>query len=436
MAAVSARREDPQADITVISKEPYSPYRRPAIPSLIAGEITGLEEAAIFCPDYLKDQRIKLLRGVEAVRLYLNDHSVETRATVSGEVDKLHYDSLVLATGSHPRVPRIMGADKAGVCTFTRYEAAKEIIEFAEHGSTAVVVGAGFVGLEIAEALMRRGLTVYFNVRSRILRRLLEPDLSAYLAESFQRRGLRMLTGESISDIGGGEKVEFVTIRREKVATSIVILGTGVSPNVGLAQAAGIELGDGGAIRVNRRMQTSAKDIYAAGDCAESPDLTTGGFAYSPIGSIAAMAGQIAGANAAGGERESEGFVRAQTDKILGQEITSIGHSSTTAQDSGLEVEVHDLSQTAQGKEEICLSCRYPPKVKVLVDTAEKIVGAQVVTAKYASQYSYGLLRAVLEHMPLADFLRDWKLPLDAAAGTMALLSPRLSSWPPLHPSP
>ena len=430
VAAVSARREDAQADITVISKEPCAPYRRPAIPSLIAGDITGLEEAAMFCPDYLRDQRIKLLRGVEAVRLDVKDHSVEARTTVSGEVEKLDYDALVLATGSSPYVPKIEGADKAGVCTFTTYEAAKEIMEFAEHSSTAVVVGAGFIGLEIAEALMRKGLTVYFNVRSRILRRLLEPDLSAYLAESFQRRGLQMLTGESIGEIGGGEKVEFVSIRQQKIPTSIVIFGTGVSPNVDLAQVAGIELGNSGAMRVDKRMQTSAKNIYAVGDCAESPDLTTRGFAYSPVGSIAAMGGEVAGANAAGGKRESAGFVRAQTDKILGQEITSIGHSSTTAQDSGLEVKVHDLTQMVQGKEEISLSRRYLAKVRVLVDTAERIVGAQVVTARYGSQYSYALLKAVLEHTPLAEFLRDWKLPLDATAGTMALLARGPSSYP------
>jgi len=436
MAAVSAREEDAQADITVVSKEPHSPYRRPAIPSLIAGEITDLEEVAVFRPDYLSAQRINLQRGVEAVRLDVKDRSVQTRAIVSGEVDELHYEALVLATGSYPPVPRIKGADKAGVCTFTTYEAAKQIIEFAEHSSTAVVVGAGFIALEIAEALMRKGLMVYFNVRSRILRRLLEPDLSAHLAESFERRGLQMLTGESIGEIGGGEKVEFVTMGQEKIPASIVIFGTGVSPNVDLARAAGIELGRSGAIRVDNRMQTSAKDIYAAGDCAESPDLATGEFLYSPVGSIAAMGGQVAGANAAGGNRETPGFVRAQTDKTLGQEITSIGHSSTTARDSGLQVKVHDLSQMTQDKEETSLSRRYPAKVKVLVDTADRIVGAQVVTAKYASQYSYGLLRAVLQHMPLADFLRDWKLPLDAAAGTMSLLSPRLSSWPPLHPSP
>jgi NADPH-dependent 2,4-dienoyl-CoA reductase/sulfur reductase-like enzyme len=319
VAAVTARRENAHADIKVIAKEPYSPYRRPAIPSLIAGEITGLEEAAMFSPDYLRSRGVRFQQGVEAVRLDVENQLVETLTPASGEADRLPYDTLVLATGSSPAVPRIAGADKRGVCTFTTYDAAREIVELAERSSTAVVVGAGLVGLEIAEALMRTGLEVYFNVRSRILRRLLEPDLSAHLATSFQRRGLHMLTGESIGEIGGGDTVEFVTVGEQKIPASIVIFATGVSPNVDLAQAAGIQLGDSGAIGVDKRMQTSVRGIYAAGDCAESPDLTTGGFAYSPVGSIAAMAGEVAGVNAAGGERETEGFVRAQTDKILHQ---------------------------------------------------------------------------------------------------------------------
>jgi len=427
-AALSARKEDARADITVVSKESYSPYRRPAIPSLIAGEITRLEEASIFRPDYLKSRGIKLLQGVEAVRLNVKGHSVETRSIMTGEAAELHYDSLVLATGGYPRVPGIKGADKPGVCTFTTYEAAKETIKFARHASTAVVVGAGFIGLEIAEALMKKGLVVYFNVRSRILRRLLEPDLSQYLAENFKRRGLQMLKGESIGEIGGGEKVEFVTIEGKKIEASLVVFGTGVRPNVDLARASGIELGESGAIRVDNRMQTSAGDVYAAGDCAESPDLATGGFTYSPVGSIAALGGKLAGANAAGGKRQSNGFVRAQTDKILGQEITSIGHSSTTARASGLKVNVHDIGRKIKNTNENGLSHRYPAEVRVLVDDADRIVGAQVVAERYSSQYSYGLLKAVLEHTALDEFLTQWKLPLDAAAGTVALLSPSFSS--------
>ena len=429
MAAVSARRQDAQADITVICREPYVPYRRPAIPSLIAGEITGLEEAAIFGPDYLTAQGIELRRGVEAVRLDVKNRSVATRRTPSGEDGRLHFDSLVLATGSSPHVPRIEGADKLGVCTFTTYEAASQIRDLAERSSAAVVVGAGFVALEIAEALTRKGLKVYFNVRSRILRRLLEPDLSAYLIERFERKGLHMLTGESISEIGGAQKVEFVRIRGEKVPASIVVFGTGVSPNVELARTAGIELGDSGAVAVDGRMQTSANGIYAAGDCAEVPDLTTGSFIYSPVGSIAAMGGQVAGCNAAGGSRESAGFVRAQTDKIFGQEITSIGHTSTTAQESGLQVSIRDLSQMVQNRQESRLARRYPARIKVLVDTANRIVGAQVIAARYGSQYSYGLLKAVLAHAPLGEFLRDWRLPLDAAAGMTGLLSAGFASY-------
>jgi NADPH-dependent 2,4-dienoyl-CoA reductase/sulfur reductase-like enzyme len=419
-AAVNARKEDPKAKIRIISKEPYNPYRRPAIPSIITGEISSLEEVSIFSPDYLKEQEIDFLSGVEVVELDLKSKSVKIKKIKSNETSKFEYDSLVLCMGGCSRIPKIKGTDKRGVCTFTTYDDTLEIIKIAKTSPTAVVVGAGFVGLEIAEALMERGLKVYFNVRSRILRRLLEPDFSAYLNVCFERKGLKMLTGESINEIGGTEKVEYVVIKGERIETPLVVFGAGVGPNVNIAKNAGIELGETGAIKVNARMQTSEKDIYAAGDCAESLDLLTEKYTYSPVGSIAALAGAIAGTNAAGGRQETKGFIRAQADKILGQEIISIGHSSTTAKDVNLEIKIHDLSELFRNKKRTFLSRKYPLKIKILTDSADKIVGTQIVTRKYGSQYSCELFNAILEHKSFSEFIKEWKPPLEKVISFMA----------------
>ena len=412
-AAVNARKENSKAKITIISKESYNPYRRPAIPSIITGEISSLGEVSIFCPDYLKQQEIDFLSGVEVLELDLKSKSVKIREIKSNETNKLEYDSLVLCMGGYSRIPKIKDTDKNGVCTFTTYDDTLEIIKIAKPGLTAVVIGAGFVGLEIAEALMKRSLKVYFNVRSRILRRLLEPDFSAYLNKCFGHKGLKMLTGESISEIGGTERVEYVVMKGEKIETSLVVFGAGVVPNVSIAKNAGINLGETGAIKVDARMQTSENDIYAAGDCAESLDLLTKRYTYSPVGSIAALAGAIAGTNAAGGKQETKGFIRAQVDKILGQEIISIGHSSTTAKDVNLEIKIHDLSELMKDKEESTLSIKYPVKIKILTDSADRIVGTQIITPRYGSQYSYELLNAILGHKSFNEFIKEWKPPLE-----------------------
>jgi NADPH-dependent 2,4-dienoyl-CoA reductase/sulfur reductase-like enzyme len=403
MAAIAAAKTNPDADITVVTQDKL-PYRRPAIPGLIAGYITGPEGARIFSPEILSRYNVKLICPAEATDI---DPKRKVISVLSGgKEDKLVYDAAVIATGGCPLIPEIPGSDKKGVCTFTTHEAAAEIVAAARSANSAVVIGAGFIALEIAEALMRKGLDVYFNVRSRILRKLVEPDVSELLMQSFERQGLRMLTGESISQIGGEDRVEYVVHKGNKIAVNLVVIGTGVKPNVALAEKCGIELGSSGAIKVDNRMQTSAADIYAAGDCAESLDLGTGRFVYSPVGSIGAMAGKVAGTNAAGGNQQSKGLLRAQADQILGMQIFSIGHSTTSAKEVGLEVNVHNLTVFVKSR------MTKPFEIaKLLTGKRDEIAGAQLAVKKHGSQFAWQLYRAVLAGEDRKEFLRRFNSP-------------------------
>jgi NADPH-dependent 2,4-dienoyl-CoA reductase/sulfur reductase-like enzyme len=328
---------------------------------------------------------------------------------------------VVIAAGACPLMPKIPGSGKKGVCTFTTYQAAAEIVEAAKSADSAVVIGAGFIALEIAEALMHKGLDVYFNVRSRILRKLLEPEVSEFLTKKFERQGLKMLASEEISEIGGADRVEYVLHKGKKVTANLVVVGTGVKPSVALAEKCGIELGSTGAIKVDNYLQTSVRDIYAAGDCAESPDLGTGRFIYSPVGSIGASAGKIAGRNAAGAEEKTEGFLRAQADQILGLQIFSIGHSTTSAKELGLKVGVYDLSVPQS-----TIKNRGAPHLlgvslssigagfevaKILTDPSDKVVGAQLVAKKHGSQFAWQLYKAVLHAEDRKEFLQRFNSP-------------------------
>jgi NADPH-dependent 2,4-dienoyl-CoA reductase/sulfur reductase-like enzyme len=188
-------------------------------------------------------------------------------------------------------------------------------------------------------------------------------------------------------------------------------------------------LAKSGAIQVDNRMQTSVPNIYAAGDCAESPDLGTGKFLYSPVGSIGAMAGRVAGRNAAGGDEQTKGFLRAQADEILGVQIFSIGHSTTTAKEVGLEVEVQDLTAPEQTEK------NYGPRAfelaKLLTDKKDRIVGAQLVTGRHGSQYAWQLYHAVLACEDKTEFLEHFKSPrakfakvlVEAASSTISVES-------------
>lgn len=406
MAAIAAAGQDSEAEVTVVSSDRLS-YRRPGIPALIAGHVTGPEGASIFSEKIRGRYNINAICPAEATDINTAGRTVSI--TSGQKQEKLAYDAVVIATGGHPLIPKIAGADKKGVCTFTTYEGAAEIVEAARSASCAVVIGAGFIALEIAEALMQKALEVYFNVRSRILRRLLEPELSEFLSAKFEQQGLKMLTGEAISEIGGKERVEYVVHKGKRIATGLVVMGTGVKPNVRLAEKCGIELGSTGAIKVDNSLETSVKGIYAAGDCAESPDLDTGKFVYSPVGSTGAAAGKIAGANAAGAELQTDGFVRAQADHILGYEIFSVGHSTTTAKDVGLEVAVHDLSAgeavRSGGTGGLFEAA------KILTDAEDRIVGAQLIAKKYGSQFACQLYSAVLDNEAREEFLARFNSP-------------------------
>lgn len=406
MAAIAAAKQDQNAEVTVVTQDRI-PYRRPAIPALIAGYITDPAGAKIFSPETLARYNVKLICPAEATNI---DPKSKTISILSnGKEEKLPYDAAVLAAGAYPLIPKIPGSDKKGVCTFTTYEAATEIVETAKSADSAVVIGAGFIALEIAEALMHKGLDVYFNVRSRILRKLLEPGVSEFLTKKFEQQGLKMLTGEAISEIAGADRVEYVVHKGKKIAANLVVIGTGVKPSVALAEECGIELGPTGAIRVDNCLQTSIKGIYAAGDCAESPDLGTGRFVYMPVGSVGACAGKIAGANAAGANQQTKGFLRAQADQILGLQIFSIGHSTTTAEEVSLKVKVYDLS-APQSAIKNTGACSFD-MAKILTDSRDRIVGAQLVTKKYGSQFAWQLYKAVLQAEDRKEFLQRFNSP-------------------------
>jgi len=397
MAAIAAAEQDKNAEVTVISTDATA-YRRPGIPALISGYVSEPGQVGVFSERTLTRHNVELLCPAEVIDIDAKNKTVTVES--EGKKRQLAFDSAVIATGGYPIIPGIPGSDKKGVCTFTTFEGARQIIESVRDAETVVVIGAGFIALEIAEALMHKDL-----------------EVSEFLSRRFERKRLRMLTGEAISEIGGEKSVKYVLHKGKKIPTTVVIMGTGMRPNVALAEKCGIKLGKSGAIKVDSRMQTSVPNIYAAGDCAESPDLGTGRFVYSPVGSIGAMAGRIAGRNAAGGNEQTEGFLRAQADEILGVQMFSIGHSATTAKEVDLEVKMQDLAAPEQAEKD------YGPRAfelaKLLTDKEDRIVGAQLVTSRHGSQYAWQLYRAVLVSEDRAEFLEHFISPRAKFAGAL-----------------
>jgi len=409
-AAASAREIDNLAEIVVLSKEPHPPYCRLSLPSAIATSTSRVEDFVLFS-SWISNLGIHFLPGTNALDVDPDERVIRAENVKTRERLDFSYDDLVFATGSSAFIPQIEGVEKKGVFSLRTFNDALKISQHARAGKSAVVVGAGFVGLKVAEALVKRGMKVIITVRSRILRELIEPSFSLYLKKHIERKGAKVLTGVSPKEIGGGKRVEYIRLDDEKVPASIVVFATGVVPNVDIAMKAGVKLGKTGAIKVNRRMQTSIPEIYAAGDCTEALDALTDEWTYFPLGSVAAEEGAIAGKNAAGMQVDTKGIIRSQMDSVFGNEIVSIGHTSEVAKEMGVTAESIPLLST---ENRFSFLRQYPAKITTVINTRQQIIGAQIISYRFASTYAFDILSAIKKRVTLSDFLERWQ-PLPSA---------------------
>lgn len=404
-AANTARKADAKAEVTVLSTEKHPPYCKPSLACVVRGTVSVPEEIAIYPSRTLESKNIRLLANREAFAINTKEKTVKMRDISTNRQSQLNYDALVLAVGGHDLVPTIEGANLANVYTLQTFDDALRIYETAGSEKGAIVVGAGPIALSIAESLMKRKIETTMIVRSRVLRTLIEPDLSAKMLERIEATGITCLLNTEIEAIGGSRNVEYVTVAGKKIATSMIVFGTGIRPSTELAEQTGIDVGKFG-IQVDDHMRTSVPDIYSAGDCTETIDFVVKKRTYMPIGSIAAQEGTIAGANAAGTEMRTDGFLRIQADNLFGTEITSIGHNSETARALGIEANVSELPSCVRAKSHYCLAGKYPATVKIITDEKDIVIGSQALGRRIATQERFMLFRAIRERMEKEDLVR------------------------------
>jgi 3-phenylpropionate/trans-cinnamate dioxygenase ferredoxin reductase subunit len=263
---VSAYREAGGDDaITLVSGDNHPPYHRPPLSKRFLRGETEREDTYVQSPDWYREQRVDL-------RLETNAQSIEGRELVLEGGERLPFERLVLATGARPRTFGWPGEELDGVHVLRRIDDSAAIREQARDAGSAVVVGAGFIGCEVAASLRTLGLEVA----------LVAPDdglyaafgcreLSEALNDVYRNRGITLRLGQGVTELRGNGRVEsLVTSEGEELAGRLAVLGLGVVPNTELAAAAGAELGNG--IAVDERFETTVPGIYAAGDVAEYPD--------------------------------------------------------------------------------------------------------------------------------------------------------------------
>jgi NAD(P)H-nitrite reductase large subunit len=320
VAAETLRKADPDADIAIIGDEPEPPYSRMAIPYYL---INNIDETGT----YLRDPKRHFAElNIEVVQQRVDRLDTSGKTVTLGDGSQRSYDKLLLATGSHPVSPPIPGLDLPQVHSCWTLEDARNIIKLAQSGSNVVLIGAGFIGCIILEALVKRGVNLaVVEMGNRMVPRMLDDKAGGLLETWCKNKGIDVHTScsvDGISDTGGGQ-VEVSLSDGSKLEAALVITATGVKANTDLVAGSDIDVDQG--VLVNRRMQTSNPDVYAAGDVAQGVDFSTGNFEVQAIQPTATDHGRIAALNMAGHGDEHHGTLNMNVLDTVGLISCSFG---------------------------------------------------------------------------------------------------------------
>lgn len=339
-AAAKARRNSEEPEIVIYEKDRFISYSGCGMPYYIGGEVESAKELTPRDPNFFKGKyNVDIHTLHEVLSIKPDTKSITVKNLVNGKLFTDHYDKLVLATGARATVPPIKGADGQHVFTLRNINDMNRIKVFIEanHPKSAVIIGSGFIGIEMCENLKKLDIEVTLLERLPQVTPGLDSDMAIHVKKHLVEKGITVLTGASATEITNNS----VKLSDGKeISTALVLISTGVRPNTELAARAGIELGIAGAIRVNTRMQTNLSDIYACGDCIEQFHVVTGKPVYRPLGSTANKTGRIAGDSITGGALEFRGILGTGIFKIFELTVAQTGLSEREALEQGYEVAV------------------------------------------------------------------------------------------------
>lgn len=336
-AATKARRVNEKAEIIVFERGPYVSFANCGLPYYVSGDIPDKDQLLLVTPQLFKDRfNIDVKVNHEVVSIDLKAKKVTVRAET--KIFEEHYDKLVLATGGIPVIPPITGVNLPGVYTvFTIRDVEDITANLAQGIESAVIVGGGFIGLETAEALLKKGLRITLVEKMPQLVPNFDPEFSVPLEKHLKELGLKISLGKSLSVIRGEEKVEAVELEDgTEIGTDMVIMSIGVRPRIELARKAGLSIGKSGGVAVDATMLTSDPDVYAAGDIAESMHLVSGKKVRIPLAASANKQGRVAGANAAGCKKLFKGVMGSAIIKVGDLTLARTGLSEKEAQGFGM----------------------------------------------------------------------------------------------------
>jgi NADPH-dependent 2,4-dienoyl-CoA reductase/sulfur reductase-like enzyme len=402
-AAVQIKRLKPQASIRIINKGKFISYAACGIPYVISGDIAPFQKLLHFTPESFKRERgVAVEIRTEAVTIHPEEHAVDIRSLETGKTERAHYKKLLIATGAAPRPLPFLDYGEDGIFNVHTIEDLTRIIDFLERRkpSRATVIGAGNVGLELAEALTGRGIKVLLFEVFREPAMTWPPLVRKALLRKIQKKGIEFYPGTAVKKVSRSGQSFLLEAGDARIEAEAIFSVTGTAPATDFCRGQ-LDLEKNGAIRADRRGRTSDPDIYAAGDCAMIYHRVLDRDVHFPLGSTANKMGRIAGINMAGGEAVFPGIVGTQILKFFELSVARTGLSLEDAERAGIQANRYSARRPDKAR---YFPGASPAEVEIVCEQKTgRIIGAAVVTEGNAVQFIDPAAVAVFAGMNVED---------------------------------
>ena len=401
-AASQARRRRGDLEIVALEKGNWTSYAACGIPYHVSGAVPALDDLVARTPQQFRDRyRIDVRMRHEAMAIDLDRRRVEVRDHEHSRSLEIGFDQLVVATGARPLRPPLPGIDADCVFGVQTLDDASRLLEHARSSRCreVVVVGGGYIGLEMAEAFLAWGAQVTVVDGADQVMRTLDADVAERVADAMRRRGIQVRLGESVEGFEEGA----VLTAGGPVPADMVVLGMGVTPNAELASDAGIATGARGAISVDRRQRTDVDGVWAAGDCAESYHQVSRRWMHVALGTVANKQGRVAGINLGGGYATFPGVVGTAITRVCDLEIARTGLTTFEADAAGFDAVAVTIETTSKAG---YFPGTRPMMVKMLAERGTgRLLGAQIVGGEGSAKRIDTVATALTAGMSVVDVI-------------------------------
>ena len=401
-AGLRAKELDPTARVTLIVADAFPNFSICGIAYWLSGEVAQRGQLAHRTYADLEAAGLELRLDTTAVAIDASARHVVVEH--DGARETLGYDRLVIGTGASPARPPILGLDQPGVFVLHTIDDATAVMSALEDGvRSAVIVGAGYIGVEMAEALTTRGLDVTVLEQAPTALTTVDPELGDIVAGELRRHGVDCRFGVVVHRIDReADRMTVTDTAGEAVTADLVLVLVGVAPDTALGASAGVETGVRGALRVDREMRTNLPGIWAAGDCVETYHQLLERPVYMPLGSTAHKQGRIAGENALGGHAQFAGSLGTQVVKVFDMAIAATGLREGAARAEGFEAVT---VQTVADDHKAYYPGAHPLQIRIVGDRSTgQLLGAQIlghISGQVAKRIDT-LATAIYHRMPVA----------------------------------